>query len=135
MRSSLNLIKLLITLSLWMFFTPKALAYPEMVRHGYPNCVACHISPTGGGVLTDYGRALSKEIMSTFAFKGEERLVYFFKTPKWFAIGGDFRAISFESHSSRATTNTYIPMQRDLEGAVTIKKRLVADATFGFRDP
>src|SRR5687768_13172096 len=28
-----------------------------MVKHGYTACAQCHADPSGGGVLTDYGRA------------------------------------------------------------------------------
>src|SRR5476651_1283047 len=113
-----------------VFFLPflvgtRAFGYAEMVRHGYVNCTACHISPSGGGVLTDYGRALSKEILSTTSLNEEERLAYFFKTPKWLQLGGDFRAISIEQHTGTSLTELYIPMQRDIEAAVTIKKSFV----------
>ena len=37
-----------------------ALALPTMVRLGYPNCAACHISPQGGGPLNAYGRAIDE---------------------------------------------------------------------------
>jgi polyisoprenoid-binding protein YceI len=33
-----------------------AAASPTMVRLGYAGCVPCHLSPQGGGLLTDYGR-------------------------------------------------------------------------------
>jgi len=32
----------------------------------YSRCTNCHYSPTGGGLLTPYGRALSREELSTF---------------------------------------------------------------------
>ncbi len=47
-----------------LLLAPLCLGFPEMVRHGYVNCVACHMSPDGGGVLTPYGRSLSKELLS-----------------------------------------------------------------------
>jgi hypothetical protein len=37
-----------------------ALALPTMIRLGYPNCAACHISPQGGGPLNAYGRAIDE---------------------------------------------------------------------------
>jgi hypothetical protein len=37
---------------------PPAWALPTMVRLGYTNCAACHISPQGGGLLNDYGRGI-----------------------------------------------------------------------------
>src|SRR6266568_3497263 len=35
-------------------------ALPTMVRLGYVNCAACHISPQGGGLLNAYGRSIDE---------------------------------------------------------------------------
>ncbi len=35
-------------------------ALPTMIRLGYPNCAACHLSPQGGGPLNTYGRAIDE---------------------------------------------------------------------------
>lgn len=35
----------------------QAWAYPTMIRHGYSTCAACHVDPSGSGLLTEYGRA------------------------------------------------------------------------------
>ena len=32
-------------------------AYPWMMRHNYFGCGNCHADPSGGGLLTAYGRA------------------------------------------------------------------------------
>src|SRR5258705_208063 len=37
--------------------TPVA-ASPTMIRLGYSDCAACHLSPQGGGLLTSYGRGI-----------------------------------------------------------------------------
>jgi len=37
-----------------------AWAAPTMIRLGYTNCVACHLSPQGRGLLTDYGKAVDE---------------------------------------------------------------------------
>ncbi|MEO8129027.1 MAG: hypothetical protein ABJF23_16875 [Bryobacteraceae bacterium] len=37
-----------------------AWALPTMIRLGYPNCVSCHITPQGGGLLNSYGRGIDK---------------------------------------------------------------------------
>src|SRR3954462_7192116 len=33
-------------------------AYPNMIRLGYVQCSACHVSPQGGGVLNLYGQGI-----------------------------------------------------------------------------
>jgi len=35
-----------------------AAATPNMIRLGYPTCASCHLSPQGGGLLTNYGRGI-----------------------------------------------------------------------------
>src|SRR3954471_15425846 len=35
-----------------------AYATPNMIRLGYPTCASCHLSPQGGGLLTDYGKGI-----------------------------------------------------------------------------
>jgi hypothetical protein len=37
-----------------------AWALPTMIRLGYPNCVSCHITPQGGGLLNTYGRGIDQ---------------------------------------------------------------------------
>ncbi|MFM8315618.1 MAG: hypothetical protein ACKOA8_15160, partial [Deltaproteobacteria bacterium] len=53
-----------------------ALSYPEFIRHGYMNCTSCHVSPTGGGALTEYGRSLSDEVLSRWSRPGESGFLY-----------------------------------------------------------
>lgn len=59
-----------------LFYTVRGFAYPELSRHGYVNCTTCHVSPAGGGILTPYGRELSKEILSSWAKDGEQYFAY-----------------------------------------------------------
>ncbi|HMF59571.1 MAG TPA: hypothetical protein VK595_04335 [Vicinamibacterales bacterium] len=40
-------------------------AEPMFLAKQYPRCTACHYSPTGGGLLTPYGRLLSHRELST----------------------------------------------------------------------
>ena len=43
-----------------------AVAEPIFLSRQYVRCTGCHFSPTGGGLLTPYGRSLSREELSTF---------------------------------------------------------------------
>jgi len=43
-----------------------AAAEPVFLSRQYTRCTNCHYSPTGGGLLTPYGRSLSREELSTF---------------------------------------------------------------------
>jgi len=42
-----------------------AYAYPWMIKHGYTNCAQCHVDPSGGGTLTDYGRGQGEILVRT----------------------------------------------------------------------
>jgi hypothetical protein len=40
-------------------------AEPIFLARQYARCTTCHFSPTGGGLLTPYGRSLTREELST----------------------------------------------------------------------
>jgi hypothetical protein len=112
-------------------FSLTASALPEMTRHGYQRCDTCHASPDGGGTLTAYGRALSKEVLSTWGTEAETNWAYgAVKLPEWAALGGNvrFAQVHFENASLRS--GRPILMQADLEAALTHGK-FTADATLG----
>lgn len=108
-------------------------AFPELIRHGYVNCTSCHTSPNGGGMLTPYGRQLSREVLSTWGYDGEERFAYgLVKTPEWLGLQTDSRAVQTYLNNSRVEQSRFIFMQTDLEAAATIGK-FTADATVGIQ--
>ena len=110
-----------------LFFISAASAFPELTRHNYNNCMVCHISPTGGGVLSEYGRSLSKELVSTWGYEGEEKFFYFIPTTEALALGGDFRNLQLKDKlPTGVKRELWIPMQRDLEIAATIGKWVTA---------
>jgi hypothetical protein len=53
-------VRIAIGLSIATAHATPALALPTMVRLGYTNCAACHVTPQGGGPLTDYGRGIDQ---------------------------------------------------------------------------
>ncbi len=48
----------------------RAWAEPTFLSKQYPRCTTCHYSASGGGLLTPYGRSLSREEISTFGRQG-----------------------------------------------------------------
>lgn len=110
-------------LLLSVFSATPAQAYPEMVRHGYTNCTACHLSPTGGGLLNFYGRELSREVLSAWG-QGEEgtresNFVYMKeKLPEWLNLGGEVRTVELYQDTSAFRRGKFMLMQADLAGAV-----------------
>lgn len=117
----------------------KAFAYPENVRHGYVNCTACHVSPTGGGTLTPYGRSLAGELMSTWSYKNEAGFLHGLiaeeKMPEWLMVGGDLRAVQTITDTKAATTAKFIRMGEDIELAAQAKT-VTLDLEFGrIEDP
>lgn len=117
--------QILFSLSLFVFIvTSKAYAYPEMVRHHYVNCIACHESPSGGGLLTPYGRSISYEVLSSSGSAAEARPFYgafdhkFLK--KWFNVGGDLRALQLHTENSTMERAMFIRMQTSLEASIKL---------------
>jgi hypothetical protein len=124
----MNAILLLVALAL-----PRAAhAFPEMVRHGYNTCITCHVSPTGGGVLSEYGRELSREILSFRSSEKENEFAYgLVSLPEGLAAGGDIRTLQTYQDTPRTRSARFFLMQADLEAAYT-SGRWTADATIGW---
>ena len=112
-------------------FAPKAHSFPEMVSHGYFSCTVCHVSPTGGGALTPYGRSLSLELMSTWGDEKSTELLHgAVKPPEWLMVGGDFRALQLYLNNPTKEKAEFFPMQADVEPVVQFDKWTVS-ATLG----
>jgi hypothetical protein len=103
---------------------PAAHAFPGSVRWGYANCVTCHVNVAGGGVLTPYGRLLSRELLSTSGGEHEPEFAYgAFDLPAWLQLGGDIAYAATSDHPLQL-------VQADLEAAAR-HGRLLAVATVG----
>ncbi len=115
-------------------WAPSLLGYPGSARWGYANCSTCHYNVSGGGVLTPYGRQLSRELLSTFGGEEEPLFAYGLSTPEWLALGGDFMAL-VSSDRDPASNSRLEVMQADLEAAITTG-RFLAVGTLGLEpDP
>lgn len=104
-----------------LFLSAKAFSYPEMIRHNYPNCVACHESPSGGGLLTAYGRTISTAVLSTWGSEKEARPFYGMfdnkYTQNWLNIGGELRGVQLHTSNKENVTGKFIRMRTGLEAA------------------
>jgi hypothetical protein len=109
-------------LVLSIFIGSNSFAFVENAVHGYPNCVACHVNPPGGGLLSDYGRVLSSELMSTIKTKSFQNpfygLVHNTPTVKW---GGQVRYLQTRSDNNSRKRGSSFLMQNNLEAAVYVK--------------
>lgn len=118
-------------LALALLCPVRVAAFPGSVRWGYANCATCHYNVAGGGILTPYGRQLSRELLSTW---GNEQTAPFafgrVATPEWLAIGGDF--CGYVASGAKESSSSLHVMQAELEAAV-IRGRLLFVGTAGLK--
>lgn len=105
----------------------KASAYPWMIRHAYSGCGMCHADPSGGGILTEYGRAQGDLLLRTQwkkvaeAEQGEPDKTAGFlwgavKEPEWLMLGGSVRSLLMhQSVTGVPATNRWILMESDVK--------------------
>jgi len=104
-----------------LFASRTAHAYAQFVfSSGTSRCVQCHYSPAGGGLLTSWGRDESADTISKWGGNGG-LLHGAVETPKWIAVGGDFRLASVLSGTKDASSPAFsvFPMQADLYANVS----------------
>lgn len=126
-----------------LFFVSRlAWAFPDMVRNGYIHCNSCHTNMAGGGLLTEYGRALSRELLSQQTLAGiapterdEKFASGLLKTPDWLLLGGDVRLLQFFSESKAASRARFLIMQVDLDASAQISDRWRIFGSIGRVEP
>lgn len=116
---------------IFLFIAAPAFAYPSNTRYGYANCSSCHVSPTGGGILTPYGRMSASEFLSTWSYENEAEplhgLAHKYLSPDDpIQVGGDSRYVMIHTVPDRN-----IWMQREGEVALTLTKELHVVASGG----
>lgn len=130
MKTALALLVLLISFNLY--------AFPEMIRHGYTNCTACHISPTGGGSLNQYGRSLSREVLSTWGTEKEANFLHGAINTEsvndWLITGGDIRSVQVHQENDNIKRGKFIKMQAGIELGINQPKWAII-GSFGQFNP
>jgi len=103
-----------------------ASAEPAFLSRQYPRCTNCHYSATGGGLLTPYGRSLSRQELSTFgasaAGAGREQEFLFGAlrdTTGPVKLGVDLRPSHLELEGPGYDSSRDLLMNADLQVAVT----------------
>jgi hypothetical protein len=107
------LLKLWMLALSWIVLCSKAEAFPELTRYGYANCRSCHVSPSGGGLTTNYGSAIAAEVLTSFDEPEKKPLL-----PSWINLGGDVRSIQTYINTAQYREAKYFVMQADLELAL-----------------
>ena len=117
-------------------------AYPWMIRHEYTGCATRHVDPSGGYLLTAYGRAQTQTLLSTFGRgpagdevdQRSEFAMGLLPLPSWLNLGASVR----EAYSrTKKCARFRLPhrgsslMQADLRAAVTAN-RFVATGSIGY---
>jgi hypothetical protein len=110
-------------------WTRPCAAYPWMIRHEYTGCAVCHTDPSGGFLTTEYGRAQTQTLLSTFG-RGPEGnevdgrsqfLLGAVKLPQWLNLGASVRDMyMYNKPSKSAGQSSNILMQSDLRAMVNV---------------
>lgn len=112
-----------------LLFPREANAYAWTVNHGYTTCAACHADPSGGGLLTEYGRAQGEVFVRT---PWEERGAEWepgaaaefawgaVPVPDWLLVGAVVRGGPAMSASSGSSAVFPVPMQGDVRAQVQV---------------
>lgn len=102
--------------------TVEALAFPEMIRHHYVNCGACHVNQNGGGLINAYGRTISTEVLSTWGQEKEARAFYSIDAEKipWLNVGGDVRSVQTQFENETVSQARHIWMEANLQVAAQL---------------
>jgi hypothetical protein len=117
-----------------------------MIRHGYTACAQCHLDPSGGGPLTQYGRAMGEVILksqyapanpgaegeSADPGPGANFLWGAFKLPDFFDLGGSVRVMELVNRvTDTPIDDRLLLMQSDLNASLRTE-RWIAAASLGY---
>ncbi|HXI57423.1 MAG TPA: hypothetical protein VNO55_15255, partial [Polyangia bacterium] len=97
-------------------------AFPWMIGHGYSGCASCHVDPSGGGLLNEFGRGEAADsLRSHYGSEPSPVQPFFgvFQNPDWLLTGGSIRYMGlFMKTDGAPLMNSLILMQADLRAGV-----------------
>ncbi len=112
-----RLLAVTLVVSLLVLWPSVANAYPWMIKHGFSACSNCHDDPSGGELLTEYGRGRGDELLAMQYGKGWEKqsqpLWGKLQTPDGIRVGGSYRHLTLVKFDDPVDAATF-PMQADL---------------------
>lgn len=118
----------------------RAEAYPWMIRHNYTGCASCHGDPSGGGVLTPYGRAQDVLLVTSPYGKKEEEagpeadFAYgLVRLPEWLMATVTYRGALLSAHAFPSGQSDFRYLNMLLDGRAQIKVgAFAAAASLGY---
>lgn len=105
-------------------------AYPQFqLATGNTRCNLCHVSPSGGGLITSYGRDEAEGTISSTA--GNSKVFHgLWEPPSWLMLGGDYRGVGMFRQAEGRSYFLGFPMQLDLYTRLVFGK-ISVNATVG----
>lgn len=122
--------RLILALAIVGLAAAPAAAYPQFtLALGSDRCTACHFSPAGGGLLTDFGR---DEAGDTLSGRGDGRFAHGAWTPpSWLALGADVRLAAGAKQLDAQERELFaFPMQADTYARIAVS-RVSLNVTLG----
>lgn len=112
----------ILTVALVLGAAASSNAEPMFLSRQYTRCANCHVSPSGGGLLTMYGRSLSKVELSTMKGSPTSREHEFLfgaleKMPESFHLGATFRPARLDVDFRGGSISRNFVMNVDLVAA------------------
>jgi hypothetical protein len=145
MKNKLSHLLLAPVLLAGVFFSERALAYPQFISHGYNSCITCHFNPFGNGPINDYGRAVSGTAISGRNFFDENKpednianeTAFLFKPfeQKHLRPFIGYRGLLYKANLGEEGSKTeFIHMQLDasLTAKFGEKDQFITSGTFGY---
>lgn len=99
------------------------MSFPIFQSHGYNDCMACHVSPTGGGALNIYGKMVRPEILSVKDNKVSTWDLSFQNQQVDLNTGLQVKLLQFQKDLEMVRIRKFLLMQSD--ATLTLKKKIL----------